>query len=290
MRHAFRMLYVLPLLLVLASCLNKQSSIQEIDSLEQASAILDTADKSTLVVFNIEDTLTYPTDTIMQSWFERSPRGEQIFKELEEHTVTKADPQAYTDMILSKMHFAQELRTVELETKPIVQKLQSQRVKVIAITNGSAGAVGIIPSMQAWRFEALAHAGINFSASFEQQEIALNKITTPERCPLFYKGILMADFVGAGTALMAFLDAVGYKPDKIIFFDDQEKNVEEVKIAAKARGIAYHGFIYRAAEKLPRQYDPAIIDLQSEYLIEHDEYITEERARELLKKSKKCAD
>lgn len=262
----------------------QKTRIQEIESFDQASTILNTADKNSLVIFGVKNTLIYPAETINQTWFEQSTRGQRFFEKLEENTATKADPQAYTDMVLSKMHFADKMHAVELQIKTIVQKLQDRGVKTIAITSCSTGSVGIITSMQSWLFEKLAQLSINFSTSFNPQEIELNKITTLDSKPLFYKGILLTDFIDRGIALGAFLDTIKYKPDQIIFFDNDQQNIESIKNEAKKRGIPFHGFIYKAAAKLPKQYDSAIIDLQCKYIIEHDEYITEQQARELLKK------
>lgn len=286
MHNNFRIVF-LPLLLVLASCSNQQSRIQEINSLEQASTILDTAGKNALVIFDVDDTLTYPTDTIRQSdfWGQHSAEGREFYRKLDEHIKSSSNPDEVSGLIMSKIFLAEKPQAVELQTVSLVKKLQDRGIKVIALTNWPTREIGSIPSMAIWRFDKLVQVGINFSASFEQQEIVLNSRQAADgKHPMFYKGILLTDGVSKGSVLGMFLDAVHYKPDQIIFFDDQVKQIESVKNEANARGIPYHCFIYKAAEQLPRHYDPAIIDLQSEYLIKKHEYITEEQARELLKK------
>ena len=287
MNISFRPLFTLPLLLVLASCSNKQSSIKEIDLLEQASAILDSAGKNSLVVFDVDDTLTYPTDTIRQtdSWGQHSAEGREFYRKLDEHIKKSSNPDEVSGAIMSKIFLAEKPQTVEPQTASFIKKLQDRGIKVIALTNWPTRELGSIPSMATWRFDKLVQVGINFSASFEPQEIVFNNgQAAGGKQPMFYKGILLTDGATKGAVLGKFLDVVHYKPDQIIFFDDQAKQIESVKNEASARGITYHGFIYKAAEKLPRHYDPAVIDLQGEYLIKHHEYITEKHARELLKK------
>lgn len=287
MNTSFRPLFTLSLLFVLSSCSNQQSSIQEIDSLEQASTILDTAGKSSLVVFDVDDTLIYATDTIRQTdfWGQHSAEGREFYRKLDEHIKKSSNPDEVSGAIMSKIFLAEKPQLVESQTATFIKKLQDRGIKVIALTNWPTRELGSISSMATWRFDKLLQVGINFSASFEPQEIILNNgQTSGGKQPMFYKGILLTDGATKGSILGTFLDVMQYKPDQIIFFDDQAKQIESVKNEAHARGIRYHGFIYKAAEKLPRHYDPAVIDLQSEYLIKHHEYITEDQAHELLKK------
>lgn len=278
----FRRLYVFPVLLVLASCLNQQSSIQEIHSLDQARSILDVADKKTLVVFDLDDTLIYPSDKINQAWFIQSALGKEILKEINDHSAQQKNPKTHSKLIFSKIAVKEKPCTVEPQVISIIDDLKKRGINIIVLSHSFTGSVGIIPSMQELRFATLASVGIDLSTSFKQQEIVFNPIAGKK--PVFYNGILLTDFANKGIVLGAFLDAIGYKPRQIIFFDDKEKNVDAVRVEAKARGINYRGFVYKAIEKLPRQYDPDIIEFQRKYLVEHDEYITEEQARELLKK------
>ena len=282
----FRRLYVFPLLLALASCSMQQTSIQEIDSLEQAQPILEQAGKNSLVIFDIDDTLTYPTDTIQTAWGQ-STEGREFYRKLEEHIASSPNPDELSGSIFSKILLAVKPHTVEPQTASVIKKLQDRGIKAMALTNWPTGKLGKIPSMPAWRFDKLAEVRINFSTGFDLQEIFLNKNKdkfTSDKQPVFYKGILLTDGADKGSVLGAFLDFMHYTPDRIIFFDDRATQVESGKNEAKVRGIPFYGFVYKAAEKLSRQYDPAIIALQLEYLIKHDEYITEEQARELLKK------
>ncbi len=230
----------------------------------------------------MDDTLTYPTDTIRQTdfWGQHSVEGREFYRKLDEYIKRSSNPDEVSGAIISKIFLAEKPQTASF-----IKKLQDRGIKVIALTNWPTRELGSIPSMATWRFDKLVQVGINFSASFEPQEIVLNNgQTAGGKQPMFYKGILLTDGATKGSVLGTFLDVVHYKPDQIIFFDDQAKQIESVKNEAHARGITYHGFIYKAAEKLPRHYDPAAIDLQSKYLIERHEYITEAQARELLKK------
>lgn len=284
--HRLCMLSFLPHLVVYSSQQPPSFQIEEIDSLKQAYEILDSADKNSLVIFDIDETLTYPAGTIRQKWFwgKRPPESQDFFNKLDKHIRESSDAGS-AERIMSIIYLAEESRTVELQTLNIIRKLQKRGVKIIALTASSTRSVGKIPSMPAWRFDKLKTVGIDFSASFDEKEMPLTKIMTRGRKPLFYKGILITDGGLKGPVLGAFLDAVHFKPNKIIFFDDLAEQVESVKTEAQSRGIEYHGYIYKAADKLPRTFDPVILDLQLEYLLKHDEYINEDQASSLLKKS-----
>lgn len=275
----------MPRIVFLASCSGQETTVQDIDSFAQAQAVLNQTGKNSLVVFDVDETLIYSSETIVRPWFVESPKGQKVFEIFEQHAATKKDTATYIDTIISKMLNIEQSRIIEPAIVSIIQKLQERGVKVIALTNCMTGKFGIIPSMQAWRFEKLASLGINLSTSFEMQEIILNNIQAEFRKnPLFYKGILLTDRIDKGKVLAAFLDAIAFKPDQIIFFDDDEKNVESVKKVAIDRGIPYHGFVYKAAAKLFHQYDQKVIDFQLQYIIEHDDYIPEQQARQLLQK------
>ena len=99
------------------------------------------------------------------------------------------------------------------------------------------------------RYEKLAELGIDFSSSFAPILMMLNTETGFNKNPCYYRGILMTDMVDKGDVLGSFLDVQGYRPNKIIFFDDVVENVLSVKAAAKRREIPCLGFVYRAAKK-----------------------------------------
>lgn len=270
------------ILLFALFCATEQNGIQTIDSFAQAEAVLNVANQKTIVVFDIDDTLIIPVDAIAQKWFGLSPEGQQFNKILGQYVKTKNNPRQYWETMLEKIKSKTKFRLIEERAAPLIKRLQKRNVKVIALTNSETGAGMIIPSWQAWRFNGLKDVGVDLSSTFNVQEINLAQLIKSDRAPMYYKGILLADDVDKGIVLGAFLDVIHFVPDRIIFFDDQEKQVRSVEKMANARGIPFDGFVYMGVSKLAHTYDPAIVQLQLRYLM-LDVYITEDQARQLLK-------
>ncbi len=279
----FYKLSKISILLLFLLWTTEKNAIQKIDSLEQVANILETADRNSLVIFDIDDTLISPADTIEQTWFHHSPDGQKVYKELDAYIKTKDNPRQYSEMMTEKIKSKTKFKLIEDESLQLIHKLQNKNVKVMALTNCSTGPGKIIDSWQSWRSDNLKQVGIDFSSSFDLQAIDLSKFIKSGDKPVFYKGILLTDGVEKGVVLGAFLDAINFVADQIFFFDDQENQVKSVEKMAIARGIPYQGFIFRGAEKLVHIFDPAVIQLQLQY-IKNDDYITEVQASELLKK------
>lgn len=272
---------------VLATCTSyyRWSTITEIDSFKQASAVLDAADNDTLVVFDIDETLTLP-DIRFQKWFIANEAGKHFWDELVKHKDTQKDPEKYLELIISKIGVKTPNKLVEPITVDIIRKLQAKGVKVIALTDAPVSSYGIDPSVPKLRWQNLNLVEIDFSASFPQETIELSTLTSKKGLhPLYYKGILLTDMVSKGACLVAFLDTIGWTPKKIIFFDDKAKKVESVRDELKKRNIPFQGYIYKGVEKLPHVLDEAVLAEQWKHIKEHDEFISDAEAREILQKT-----
>jgi len=273
------------IILTLSSCIPRGSDIQEIDSLTEAQTVLDKADVHTLVIFDIDDTLTYHGNVPFQRWFLQTGEGKQFRQAVDDHVASKENPNEYNKLIHAKRMLAFTDQPLEPIIVDIIKKLQDRGVKVIALTKFNTGgmAKGLIPSLPKLRFDKLKEVDIDFSSSFPEQEIVFDQLTSElGRHPVFYKGILLTDAFSKGEVLGLFLDSVSWKPNKVIFFDDRSEYVELVQQEMKKRGIPFQGFIYKAVDKVPFDYEPAVLEKILQHLKEHDEFISDEQARKLL--------
>lgn len=262
-------------------------NVREIYSIDQANPVLAGADDHTLVGFDVDDTLFYPADVMCRRWFKETRFGKELCKKHDDYINSKENPQEYRAMILSKIGKTGKSFPVEANTAATIYNLLSRGVKVIAVSNCLTGSHGVIESYQKWRFNRLVDLGMDFSTSFGIKKIDLQKFTATDKKPVFYKGICLTDWInkgkGKGTVIGALLDATGFRPNKIIFFDDGIEHCSEVQDEAERRGIPHQIFHYRAAERLPLHFDRRVIKLQYKNLIEQDEHIIEEQARNKLK-------
>lgn len=274
------------LLVLLPSCIQNQSEVKEICSLSEIQKEFDVADKDTLVVFDIDNTLLYSPITYFQPWFHDTEIGKQFWSQIRDHENSKQNPLEYRKTISAKGFIRNPHALLEpnLALK-IIQELQNKGIKVIALTNFRTGSFGgdIIPSLPQWRYDRLSSLGINLSSSFSKQKIVLTNLTSKSGGnPQYYKGILLTDGLAKGPVLEEFLKLVEFEPKKILFIDDRPDYVESVKDFAANYSITFRGYIYSAVDTVRKVYNPVLVEYQLDRIINHDEFVSDEDARRAL--------
>ena len=185
--------------------------IETIDSImyEKVTAELQRVNHKTLVVFDMDNTL---------------------FAVANGEIVTAID---------------QKITLVPIEEKmiEIIKNLQDRHIKVIALT-----ASGATPEIRRWRVCNLHQIGLDFSHSFALKESIFNRLPQWQGVySAFYHGVLCTAHNPKGPVLAAFLDRVAWRPDKVIFFDDQFQHCVGVAHEMTMRGIPVQCYWYRAA-------------------------------------------
>jgi hypothetical protein len=169
----------------------------------------------------------------------------------------------------------------------VIKQLQARGIKVIALTGSPAGRFGSVPCGRTFLYADFLRHGLDFSSSFIEEEIVIDGLRVYNGdYPMFYKGILCGNIKNEkGSVLGEFFNCVGWRPKKVIFFDDVKNNVEEVAREMGKRGISYQGYWYRAAEYHAKPpFDRAVAEVQLDYLVHHDTLLTAVEASDLLKK------
>ncbi len=274
------------------------SKIEDIDTLSDPR-VLDTfrtADEDTLVVFDIDGTLTDDPDggRCLHHYFwkpEDATKEDVAFiaeakARYEEYKKAKGVGVVDDLRESSGLLKGNDLLIEPGTTDRLIRALQKRGVRVIAETAMPAGVFGVIPSTRILRFEKLQKVGIDFSSAFPQEQIVFDRLNSElGDYPMFYKGILLTNGKNdKGPVLGEFLDRIGWRPSKVLFFDDRRTHVESVGLEMGKRRIPYQGYWYRAAEKLPlAKFDRGIGQVQLQYILEHDEFLTAEEAAAILK-------
>jgi len=269
------------LLLKTCNCFSYQS-IEKIDSFLEVFDILQEADKETLIVFDVDQTLIKQCDIIFRPEAANNEFVKLFNNEVAERHKEIDDPVYWECLWTKQLLF--NVCLVEPIILDIIKNLQERGVKTIALTHMRTGSVGIIPNMQHWRFEQLRELGIDFSTSFSVQELFFTDLAPNNgNYPAYYKGILCTGRTNSkGETLKAFLDYLGWRPSKVIYIDDKEKFVVSVQELMEQYNIPFQGFIYEAVYKQPLIVDPYIIAIQQNYFKEHSDYICDADAAELL--------
>jgi len=276
--------------LSLLSAANIHGETHKIVSMRQAQSLLQKADQNTLVIFDIDYTLC-ESCLIWENYVYRdfnSPIGTLLRKELKQLIDGKIKTMPhFRSSSWSKICQIFPVRLIEPETPHIIHDLQSRNIKVIALTAPPAQHFFGIEHMGKKRHEQLLSVGIDFSTSFEQQYMEFKDLKPFLGVyPAFHQGILYQTVMSGnskGEVLGAFLDAIDWHPQQIIFFDDLKENVDSVEAEANKRSILFQGFWYQAPYK--EAADPKnelIARTQMDHLKMYDVLLSDQEAEALM--------
>jgi Protein of unknown function (DUF2608) len=205
------------------------ATIIEAPNLNQFEETLKTIDQQSLVLFDVDETLLFPRDLIL------NPYAKEIWNQYAKETIEnpeivptgKYDDQYYLSQVLSKIKYD----VVDPKIVEIIHSLQSRDIKTIAFTRMPVGSLGIILSMEDWRIEHLKKHQFDFSEAFPQfQEIKINVLSTGIPS-LFKKGMLCANKQDKGPVFIAFLEAIQWKPSQVVFIDNRLDYLKSVETA-----------------------------------------------------------
>ncbi|WP_010298925.1 DUF2608 domain-containing protein [Candidatus Odyssella thessalonicensis] len=243
------------LLIILFFCNLCFADIIQTSDIKCIETTLQSADQDTLVIFDIDDVLLFPKDQILRS------ENRKYLKELSsrlERLVGEEEAQLLYSIIFEQ----RQNGPVDPKMRDLISNLQSQGIKVLALTNCFTGAFGKIKSLEEWRCHELHKHGYHFDQSWPalkaKQFHDLNKqenglSTKNNSIPMFIRGTVFTSSVSKGKALQAFLKYAQLSPKRIIFIDDKERHLKSVQRVALAHNISFTGIKYTAADDLARE-------------------------------------
>lgn len=259
----------------------------KIDSYDQVASVFQQADQDALVIFDVDDTLTVPGDVAARSTFAESIEG-WMYRIYYWFRYSPEQTKEYSNKLLSVVFAKTHFQLIEPKIKDYIAELQRRSVKVIACTAMSPGTWGVIPDAHEWRYQKLVELGIDFSSSFKPEHIVFDTLEKRDNnYPMFYKGILCAARNQKGKVIGVFLDHIGWKPKKIIFFDDMKKFIATVTDEMKLRDIPCETYQYCGSFHLYEPIDRRVARLQLRHLIEHAEWLTDREAKAILEQTNK---
>ena len=187
------------------------------------------ADKETLVLFDIDLTLSQPSEAAAQ--MPNMVRHKVLFKEL-----LKSARVSIGDILTSVTTWGPHI-LIEDDTPSIVQKIAKRNIPVLAFTAACT-------STKTWRHKDLKRLGYDFTETFEKTELS---------APCFSHGVLLCGDDAKGDVLVNFLAAMDLKYKKIVFVDDREINLLSVQDALRQHypETAFVGLLYKGASNYP---------------------------------------
>lgn len=211
------------LIVILLALLGVHSSQAAIKPIQSMSEILPYLTQDTLVVFDLDNTVIHPVQTLgSDQWFQHLLLANTV----DQSVSIWSDVQPYT-----------QVSPVEALTPGLIAQEQSRGVKVMALTARPATLATVTEHQ-------LASIGVDFEVSpVYGKDLMLGDVNGPQ----FINGV---EFVSPkftkGQALVALLNQIGYKPARVVFIDDTPKHTVTVNQALDAAGIENFEFRYGA--------------------------------------------
>ena len=264
-------------------CMSYQATAEiiETSSLKHFEEAAEAADNNTIVIFDVQEVLMVATDQILSPLYKSDFR---IIKNRLVANYSSADQEKLLSIILKEY----ETENVDITLLKTLDELRRKSIKTLALTSGYTGKYGVIENRVDLRLERLKKIGIDFKGSFPNvKPIIFSNLkgANPKHLPMFKDGVLFACRLSKGEVLKAFLKQINYKPQKIIFVDNELKNIKAVEQYCASEGIEYVGFHYNfIRSKLKNKLNTDIVNYQFETLEKHNIWLSDKEVREQLSK------
>jgi hypothetical protein len=245
--------------------------LKEISYIQEITPYLETLDQDSLVVFDVDNVISAPSDLIGRP--KARPVRRAIFKEYE---------QKYGKDRVVHIHSLYYLRAseefVEQAIKEIILKLQIRKIPSLALTAMGTGKFGNIEDPMHLRSSRLKEKDIVFA--FEN----LDKRILWEDEAGYESGVIFSGKQSKGQALQYFLENIAHwKPKHIIFVDDNPEYLNSMHEMCSRLKIKFTGFHYKAAVfDKDKELSPEIARLQLKTLDEQGVWIPDDEAHKQI--------
>lgn len=215
--------------------------------------ILPLIDEDTLVVFNINNVLTFSSqDAGSTPWAE-----EHIARISTDQKLTK--PHA-TNVFIPLWHeilIATDVKLFDPEGEAIIHYLQNNKIKTMALTNRYV-------EMGYPTHHQLRSVGIDFAKNPPfPEDFFIQGTESPSK---YIEGIIFNGLINfKGDTLAAFLKNINYFPKKLIYIEDKPKHLAQVEQVITALGIPFVGVHFGALELQRQSYRSELAALQVKF-------------------------
>lgn len=252
------------------------SKIIETYDLDSVQEYFQNLTSQSLLLWDVDSTLIYPTDQIL-----RPINDDRLEDFIALYFNGKTREERH--WLFSLVHHRCSFSLVDTRSVELIASLHSRSIPMIAFTAMRTGPYGKIPSMEEWRVNQLRLLGIDFSTVFPQHsELEWEEYSPFLGYPAFKEGVLCSDSLPKGGVLTSFLQKIDWKPDQVLFIDDQPDFLASVEKAMEAMKIPFIGIHYRAVEKLEPLNDEEMAHHQFRVLINEGIWLSDEEAKSSL--------
>lgn len=242
------------LLLSLVCAVQCFGNIIEVHSVKEIFESLESADSSSLVIFDVDETLTLPKDPEFQRI------NFQKHKKLIDPLLKPLTPRQ-KHFLINLMMASGPSVLIEDDVVKGIKELQGRSVKVLAFTSSLTVKIPSTRDLKESRLHEMKRLGLDFDASFPELPPFIFFNQTPHfgYYPMFYKGVLFTNGYGNTKAgiVKAFFKEIDWKPKKLVVIDDKLDNLRDIEEEMKKEKIPYLCLLYKGLD----HYDsPQIVD------------------------------
>ena len=226
MRKIIQYLVILVLGVLTACSFTEKSEIISTDNDKYVESILNEADSNTLVIFDCDQVLFTPNDAIFH------PNNSEIHKKIVAYLKDKVGKDAMANLA-NELKKQCQFKLVNKNFPRVIRNLQEKGVRVLLLTAHGAGKFQNVERIEDSRKAKLAHFNFDFKKSwrncpnFTFHDLP-KVIKGTTLYPKFDDGIIFACTVEKGVILKHFLKRIPMQFSRIIFIDDQMKNISSV--------------------------------------------------------------
>ena len=235
-----------------------------------------------MALFDVKDILFNSSDQVMSS--RHKSVYKQKFAEIED-LLGKEEAIRLKSIVLSSY----KPMLVDSAIPKIISEAQKTGILAFGLTSGKTSEYGVIKNRADLRIKTLKDFGIDFSKSMDLDPIDLGDHEEVDAAEnghsIFKEGVIFASRIQKGEVLGRFLAATKLAPKKIVFVDNQLKNINFVGEKCHELGIEYLGIYFTKSAKKPITHlDKDVVDKKFEVLIKESKWLSDEEALSLVKK------
>lgn len=242
---------------------------------KQIEDLLQHIDKDTLLIFDLDNTLIEPYQSLgSDQWF-----GHHL-QQQEQAMGTKSIPalmKAVDDY--EAIQQRSKVQLIDPKINTIFKHAQDMGIKMLGLTSRGSG-------LKEATLRQLKSVGLSFQSHWNNHEHSY-RIKKAKRGASgayvhggdAYAGVLLTAGAHKGDCLMEYLDHLEYKPKRVVFVDDKMEHLDKVKSTMEARDISFLGIRYGYLDEKIKAFNPEITAIQLEYL---NKILSDEDAKAIL--------
>lgn len=252
------------------STLNNQpsSKLLEAHTAFEVKEAIKHLPQDTIILVDIDDTIITPKSTTF-----RARPYNQIIDDIKKN---KDQYHNYTE-IVSNWRLQRKVMLLNEQWPEILESLKSM-FQVYGLTKMDTGSFGNIPLIEEWRYQELKSLRIVFSNNISFSKYNIN--SKEKNRPVFYQGIFITGNASKADTIEVYKE--GLKTSNIVMIDDRADHLKDIETFCRKESINFTGILFKGLEVLADKPNPAIHDLQKEYLINHAKWLEDEEALKML--------